>query len=157
VAAPITAFPAAALVYGGLGIGSVVGTSTIEAVRILLDAKDLINLVEHDTPLSLNDFANWLNIRNPRLVLTAMNISELVAPLKRGGDFLEIRVLLQALERSPVCFLRETYIVLQELQSAIEAFRAGTEFQMPDPYVVRWDEFIHPCLRRRSYRIPLNS
>jgi hypothetical protein len=76
-------------------------------MRLLLDAKDLINLVVHRTPVSLVDFSNWLNQRSAKLVLTAMNVSELVAPLKEGGDFLEIRVLLQAMERSPVCYLRE--------------------------------------------------
>jgi hypothetical protein len=114
----------------------------MERMRILLDAKDLINLVEHNTPVPLAEFVNWLKERNARLVLTAMNVGELVTPLKRGRDFLGIRVLLQAIERSPVSYLRETYIILQELQSALQAFQDATEFRMPDPYVVRWDEVI---------------
>ena len=110
-------------------------------MRILLDAKDLINLVEHRSPLPLTEFTLWLKERGAQLVLTAMNVSELVAPLKSGGDFLQIRVLLQALERAPVCYLREAYIFLQELQAAIQAFPGG-EFRTPDPYVARWDEAI---------------
>jgi hypothetical protein len=122
-------------------------------MRILLDAKDLIDLVEHGSPVGLNDLISWLNQQNARLVLTATNVCELVAPLKVRGDFLEIRRWLQELEDAPVCYLREGYIILQELQAATDAFRDGSEFQAPDAYVGRWDEVIQPPGRSVSQGI----
>jgi hypothetical protein len=31
-------------------------------MRILFDAKDLINIVEHSEPMALGDFADWLSV-----------------------------------------------------------------------------------------------
>lgn len=109
-------------------------------MRILLDAKDLINVVEHGIPIPLAEFAHYLQDHNARLALSYMNISEFVAPLTSSGDFLKMRSLLQEIERLPVCYIREAPILIEELRSALKSFEAGREFESIDPYVGRWDE-----------------
>jgi len=111
-------------------------------MRILLDAKDLIDAVEHSKPIALDKLGDWLMRHGAQIVLTMTNVTELVAPLKLGREFMDLRTLLQALERLPVCYMREGCIIMQELQSAVEAFHENRPFRPPDPYVARWDEAI---------------
>jgi hypothetical protein len=106
---------------------------------ILPDTRDLINLTERDRPVTANTFAEYLRTHNHRIALTFTNIRELAGPIARGGDFLQIRRLLQILEAMPHTYLREAPIVGLEIRSAVEAFDTGTEYQAIPVYVTRWD------------------
>jgi hypothetical protein len=68
----------------------------------------------------------------------------LVSPLADGASYLDIRPHLQALERLPHTYMKEVGIVGIELQAAVDAFNAGTEFVNPSPYVNRWDKTLSP-------------
>jgi hypothetical protein len=117
---------------------------TIVNVRFLLDAKDLIDAVEHNRPIALADFDQYLRTRGHELVLTSTNVREFVAPLITDNDFLKMRKLLQNLEALPVCYLREATILHQELAAAWRAIESGSNYDGIDPYVGRWDETIFP-------------
>ena len=67
-------------------------------MRFLLDAKDLIDAIEHNLPIALTDFDQYLRTRGRELVLTSTNVREFVAPLMTDNDFLKMRALLQSLE-----------------------------------------------------------
>lgn len=108
-------------------------------MRILLDSRDLINLVEHGRPTTAHDFDVYLRARNHQIVLSFTNVRELAGPLAAGADFLRVRPLLQSLEQMPHTYLREVTIMAAEIQSAIHAFDAGTEYQDCSPFVTRWD------------------
>ena len=112
-------------------------------MRILLDAKDLISIVEHEQPVSREEFANYLQKHDSQLVLSFANVSEFVAPLASPRDFLRMRRLLQDIQTLPVCYIREPPIPIEELRSALKAFDAGREFDPIDPYVQGWDETFH--------------
>jgi hypothetical protein len=113
-------------------------------VRFLLDAKDLIDAVEHNHPLALTDFDQYLRTRGHQLVLTSTNVREFVAPLMTDNDFLKMRGLLQSLEALPVCYLREATILHEELTAAWRAHESGRDYIGIDPYVTRWDETLFP-------------
>jgi hypothetical protein len=108
-------------------------------MRILLDAKDLIKVVEHSNPVKLSDFNDWLRIRDAKLVYSLMNIRGLAAPLAYGSSFLpKTKDLLDRLESLPHCFVTSG-IDLLELQRALDCFEAGREYVAIDPYVPRFD------------------
>jgi hypothetical protein len=109
-------------------------------MRILLDAKDLINIVEHDFPVSVVDFGQWLRDRDSVAVLSFTGISDFVGPAFPNNTFLEKRVLLQKIETLPVVYIREGTIVQDELRAAMVAFHNATEPIRLTPYVRRWDE-----------------
>jgi hypothetical protein len=113
-------------------------------MRFLLDAKDLIDVVEHGRPIALADFDEYLRSRGHEIVLTTTNVRELAAPLATDGDFLKMRGLLQGLEALPVCYLREWAILHEELLAAWRAFEGGTRYEGINPYVGRWDETLFP-------------
>jgi hypothetical protein len=127
-------------------------------MRILIDAKDLINVVEQGKPVSVGGFDTFLRKKNASLALTWTNVSEFVAPISRSGDFLSIRPLLQRIESLPVCYLRETSILPEEILAALDGFAKGQEPRPINPYVRRWDytfNFIGPVPTARfvGYRL----
>jgi len=108
-------------------------------MRILLDSRDLINLVEHGRPTTIQQFDAYLRGGNHEIVLTFTNVRELASPLASGVEFLQVRGLLQSLEQMPHTYLKEITIVAIEIQAAVEAFNSGAEYQGCSPYVTRWD------------------
>jgi hypothetical protein len=55
-------------------------------VTILVDTKDLINLLERRQPISVAEFDKLLRARGDKLVLSYVNVSEVVAPLRTGKE-----------------------------------------------------------------------
>jgi hypothetical protein len=113
-------------------------------MRLLLDSRDLINVLERRSPISLNDLDSYLLAGGHELILCFSNIRELASPLASGRSYLEIRPHLQALEQLPHTYMKEVGIVGIELQAAADAFNAGIEFVNPSPYVDRWDRTLSP-------------
>jgi hypothetical protein len=108
-------------------------------MNILPDTRDLINLIERGQATSADAFLQYLLNGNHDAVLTFNNVRELSGPLATNGDFLRIRRHLQLLETMPHTYLSEVRIVGIEIQAAVEAFTAGTEYKDVSPYVSRWD------------------
>jgi hypothetical protein len=57
-------------------------------MRILLDSRDLIAVVERQRPITPQQADEYLRSNGHELVFTFTNIRELVAPLATGSDFL---------------------------------------------------------------------
>lgn len=113
-------------------------------MRILLDTKDLINLLEKNQPISVPDFDRFLRAGAHKLVLSYVNVTEIVAPLRTGAEFVKIRPILIALESLPVCYIRDSMIPGDELREAVGAFNTRRKPGAINPYVRRWDETITP-------------
>jgi hypothetical protein len=109
-------------------------------MNILLDAKDLIDLIKFNRPVTANDFSVWLDQNNAKLVLSFANVSDFIGPDPQNKDFLQIRVWLQELEKLPVVYFRDGLIIRFELMSALKAFKSNKEPLPPDLYVSRWDQ-----------------
>jgi hypothetical protein len=117
-------------------------------MRILLDVKDLIKIVEHSKPVKLSEFDSWLRTRNAELVYSLVNIRGLAAPLDLGSSYLpQIKDFLDRLESLPHSFVASG-IDLLELRRALDCFNAGKEYLAVNPYVPRFDyvfpPFAHP-------------
>lgn len=124
-------------------------------MRVLLDSKDLINLVEHETPIVLPELVQRFSTINGLLVFSFTNIRELVAPVAADDDFLRVRRWLQALEDAPHRYISEPYIDDQELEEAAQAFSTGREYRPINPYVARFDFTFRSSSRRElvNYRL----
>jgi len=109
-------------------------------IRILLDAKDLIELVERDKPMSVRDLSEFLRERRGHIVLTFVNVSEFADCFRGASDRLYIRAMLQALQALPVMYLHEGLIEVCEIEAAVQAFNASRAVNPHSPYVSRWDE-----------------
>jgi hypothetical protein len=109
-------------------------------MKILLDTRDLINLVERGRPLSTNDAGLFLTGDQHRLVYCFTNIRELVSPLATGVSFIEVRATLQSLEKLPHTYIKEVKIISLEISEAVSAFIEGREFQLPNIEATRWDQ-----------------
>ena len=108
----------------------------IEGMRILLDAKDIINVVEHAQPLSINEFRDWLSKRNSVLVYSFENIRALAGPLAIDSSQVgRIVGYLKALESMPHCYISTA--IDTELEAAVQAFEENRKYQSIDPYVNR--------------------
>lgn len=113
-------------------------------MKILLDTRDLINLVEHGAPVRLEDFEAYLRAGDHQLVLSNTSVREFAGPLARGGEFLRLRPLLQSLERLPHTYVKEVTIIGEELGAAVASFAAGVEPAALLPFADRWDRTMVP-------------
>jgi hypothetical protein len=109
-------------------------------MELLFDTWDLINLIEHGSPISVATADQYLHARGDRLVLSFTNVREFAGPLGNGLDFLHVRTLLQKLESLPHTYLKEVFIPSAEIKAAVDAFNEGREFDRPDLYCSRWDQ-----------------
>lgn len=108
-------------------------------MKILLDAKDLINVVEHSDPVSLADLDSWLKAKDAKLVFSLENIRALAGPLASNpGSLSRIVKYLRELEELPHCFI-SCHIDLLELRSAIVSYENGQSYEVINPYVSRFD------------------
>jgi len=124
-------------------------------MRVLLDAKDLIDLVEHSKPVRILEFDTWLRNHNSSLVYSLCNIRALAGPL--AGSALQmprIQLYLDQLEKLPHCYISAD-IGLMEMKSALRCFEAAAEYQPIDPFVPRFDQVLSPFAKPGKLNYPL--
>lgn len=110
-------------------------------MNILLDTKDLIDLVEHEKPLPLSELKIRLQARGAVLIYSFVNIRGFVGPITLDAEsFPRIRGYLEELELLPHGYIRDTTIDKSELESAIRSFTVGNEYEPISPFVQRFDE-----------------
>jgi hypothetical protein len=83
-------------------------------MRILLDSKDLINVLEKGRPVSIARLESALRAGNHQLVLSYVNVTELVAPLQFGREFTDIRSILVAVEDLPVVKIHQAIVAFDD-------------------------------------------
>jgi hypothetical protein len=108
-------------------------------MHILLDSRDLIDLLEHKRPITAAKFDTYLRAGNHQIVLCFANVSELAGPIGAGVECARVEPFLQTLERMPLLYIKESTIIAIEIRTAVEAFTAGTEYPACSPYVASWD------------------
>jgi hypothetical protein len=72
-----------------------------------LDAKDLIDIVEHVRSISVERFGEWLREKGATAVLSFTNINDFVGPTLENNTFLNMRPLLRRIETLPLSDIRE--------------------------------------------------
>ncbi len=129
-------------------------------MRIFLDAKDLIDLVEHGRPVVVAEFHKWLASKGHVLVLSPTVVFELSAPIVRRGGKTVVTGLLNDLESLRPKYIADGLILPAEIRQAIDARTSGSEYQDIDPYVPRLDyalEALGPLATRMYLHFPLSE
>lgn len=107
--------------------------------RIFLDTRDLIGVVEKDTPLSASELAAHLNKTSARVVLVYTNVAEIVPQTEtKKPNRSHVRRMMRELERLPLSYIRSTEIARHEFRAAVEAFESGLPVREINPYVNQW-------------------
>lgn len=109
-------------------------------MNLLLDSRDLINLLEHSQPVAFENLSAFLREHGHEIILSFTNVRELVGTLAVNRDFQRVRPWLQSLEGAPHRYMRDASIPGDEIQCAVDAFNAGEAYRGPDIFVRRWDE-----------------
>lgn len=109
-------------------------------MRIYLDSKDIIKLLEKSDPCTTEEFDNFLRNGNHELVLSFVTIMEISEPLFHKNATTNVMWLLGQLEKLPHIFIHSSIITRLELEEACCAFASGTEYQdILPPFVERFD------------------
>lgn len=106
---------------------------------IYFDSKDLINMLQRGTPISVKQLENFLKSNNQKVVLSFLTIMEIAAPLLHKKATTNVMVLLNHLEELPHTFIHSDISRL-ELQEALRAYSAGDSYKGISPFVNRFDE-----------------
>lgn len=107
-------------------------------MKIYLDSKDLINLLNNSGPIGVDDFEKALRSNGHELILSSSNVFEISAPLIKKAHTNVMR-LLNRLERLPIRFIHNANIPKLELLEAIDAFNNIRTYQKIMPFVPRFD------------------
>jgi hypothetical protein len=109
-------------------------------MRIYLDSRDLIVLVERKSAQETAHFEEKLRRSASDLIYSMHNIMECCAPLIRGDTRSTVMRTLNRLEELPHVYVAETRIEALELNEAKTAFLEGKEYAQIDlPIVPRFD------------------
>lgn len=109
-------------------------------MRLYLDSRDLIALVEKRSADETARFEARLRKSSSHLIFSMHNIIECCAPLVHGGEGSSVMRTLNRLEDLPHVYTAETRIDALELGEAVSAFLEGREYRPIDlPLVPRFD------------------
>lgn len=112
-------------------------------MKIYLDAKDLINVLQYGNPCTADELDICLQRGNHQLVLSFEVICEISAPLSIPGSKSNVMSLLNRLDKMPTVFIHPA-IERLELMESLEAFSARRECNAIHPFVNRFDETVDP-------------
>jgi hypothetical protein len=123
---------------------------------VYLDSRDLIDLLEHERPCTLEEFRRRLVSGKHQLVVSFSNVRELSQPLFEARTSTIVTSLLNQLESMPLKYIREAYICPQEIEEALAAFSEMREYAGISPFVNRFDEACTPWNKRPATASYLN-
>jgi hypothetical protein len=106
-------------------------------MRLFLDTRDLINLLERGEPCSTEAFSSLLRSSGSVVVFSLTHLGELAAPLELAGNDSAVMATLNRVETWPLLYVDEQVIPYRELQVSMDAFLSGRELPPVDPFVSR--------------------
>lgn len=112
-------------------------------MKIYLDAKDLIEILQSGKPCNADELNESLRRGNHQLALSFEVVCEISAPLAHPAAKTNVMTLLNCLDEMPTAFIHPAIECL-ELQEALSAFAAGRECNAIAPFVNRFDETVDP-------------
>jgi hypothetical protein len=109
-------------------------------MRIYLDSKDIIKLLEKSDPCTTAEFDNFLRNGNHELVLSFVTIMEISEPLFHKKAKTNVMWLLIEIEKLPHIFIHSSMITRLELEEAYRAFAIGDNYHdVFPPFIGRFD------------------
>ena len=112
-------------------------------MRIYLDSKDIIKLLEQSIPLTAKEFGNILRKGKHELVFSFVTIMEISEPLLHKKASTNVMWLLNQIEKLPHNFIHSSRITPLELEKAFSAFLFNKEYSdINPPFVDRFDTVV---------------
>ncbi|MBU1343945.1 MAG: hypothetical protein KKE44_15285 [Proteobacteria bacterium] len=112
-------------------------------MRIYLDSKDIIEILEKSKPCSAIGFKEFLQSGNHELILSFVTVMEISEPLLHKKASTNVMRLLNQLEDLPHLFIHSSRITLLELQQAYNSFCSDIEYKDVDiPFEKRFDTVV---------------
>lgn len=111
-------------------------------MRIFLDARDLISLLDGRGSSGLSEVRDRLRAKGHQLAVSPTLALEIAAPLVASSTETIVMHRLNDLESLPLAYLADSQIPRRELLSAIHSFLERREYVPVDPYVERFDAAI---------------
>lgn len=121
-------------------------------MRVFLDTKDLISVLERGEPCDVNALGRSLVNGSHRLCISVANVRELAAPLVEGDSSgPSVTKTLADLEKLPLTYLREHKVIPLEIIAAMSAYSGGEEPATVTPYSDRFDKAIEEMIPTRLF------
>jgi hypothetical protein len=112
-------------------------------MRIYLDTKDIIKLLEHSLPCTAEEFENILRSGGHELIFSLVTILEISEPLLHKNAPTNVMRLLNQIEKLPHTFIYSSSIVKLEIEEAYNAFIGNNEYRkIALPFENRFDIII---------------
>ena len=111
-------------------------------MRVFLDARDLIALIDGSGSSPLDAVRDCLRAKGHQLAVSPTLVFEIAAPLVAPATSTIVMRRLNDLESLPLVYLADSQIPRRELLSAIQSFSERREYAPIDPYVQRFDAAI---------------
>lgn len=108
-------------------------------MKVYLDTKDLISILQAGHPCTTNQFAQYLLKHGYQLVVSSYTVMEISAPLLYPSSQTNVMKLLNDLTQIPIAYVHADIQGL-ELREALDAFTSERECQKVSPFVKRFDE-----------------
>lgn len=109
-------------------------------MRIYLDTKDIIEIIEKSNPISLKDLEKILRKKNSELVISITLLLEISEPLIHKSKKTNVMSVINQIEMIPHIFIHVKNLIRFELLEAIDAFNNGREYKNVDPFRRRFTE-----------------
>jgi len=97
-------------------------------MKLYLDAKDLINILQKATPCTADHLEENLRRGGHKLTMSFYTVSEVSVPLVRATSKTNVMALLNRLEKMPITFIRSDIDGL-ELKEALDAYSSKREYR----------------------------
>lgn len=120
-------------------------------MKVYLDAKDLIGLLQVGNPCTANQFTQYLVQHGHQLAVSYYTIMEISAPPLYPSSQTNVMKLLNHLAEMPIAYLHADIRGL-ELREALDAFSSRREYQHILPFVKRFDEALDLSAKPETYR-----
>lgn len=123
-------------------------------MKVFLDSKDLIDILQDDNPCSVDQLEDTLVRGRHQLAVSCYTVTEISVPLAHSSLKTNVMALLNRLERMPIAFIHAGVDAL-ELKEALDAFSSQREYREIHPFVGRFDDALVLDARPRN-RIFIN-
>jgi hypothetical protein len=110
-------------------------------MRLYLDASDLINILQRNTPCTADYLEENLRQGGHQLAVSLHTVSEMSAPLAKTNSKTNVMALLNRLGKMPIIFMRSDIDSL-ELGEALDAFSKNREYIEIHPFTERFDQTV---------------
>jgi hypothetical protein len=111
------------------------------SMKLYLDARDLINILQKASPCTVDDLEEILRQRDHKLTVSFHTISEISVPIVKATSKTNVMALLNRLEKIPLTFIRSDIDGL-ELKEALDAYSTNREYRGIHAFVDRVDQTV---------------